>query len=303
MKLTRAWIITLSLIIGCILSPLAKGGDETTIKGFITRRTAESITVRSMDTNIESTILLTDDTKVQEPEGLFRHKEMSMSVLIPGLIVDVKGMLNEQGQLVARVVSFSARDLKTAHAFQSGLVTTGEAVEANKQGIVANRQAIATNRQGIEANRQAIGTAEDEIAANQAEVQKRFSNLSEYDAKANVVLNDFRVGKSELSESDKAALMQLAQDAKQLKGYLIQVKGFCDSTGSAAQNQELSRDRAEAVIAYLEQEAKVPMRYILAPGAMGTVDPVASNESAAGRAENRRVEVTVLLNRGVTGNQ
>jgi OOP family OmpA-OmpF porin len=84
---------------------------------------------------------------------------------------------------------------------------------------------------------------------------------------------------------------------------MIQVKGFCDSTGSAAQNQELSRDRAEAVIEYLEQEASVPMRYILAPGAMGTVEPVASNETAAGRAENRRVEVTVLLNRGVAGDQ
>ena len=96
--------------------------------------------------------------------------------------------------------------------------------------------------------------------------------------------------------------MELAQNAKQLKGYLIQVQGFCDSTGTAELNQELSRDRAEAVIAYLEQQADVPMRHILAPGAMSTVNPVASNQTAAGRAKNRRVEVTVLINRALASN-
>ena len=86
-------------------------GDETTIKGFITQRTGESITVRALDSPANVAILLTDDTKVQEPEGLFRHKSVAMSVLIPGLIVEVKGTNNNEGQLVARVVSFSARDL------------------------------------------------------------------------------------------------------------------------------------------------------------------------------------------------
>jgi OmpA-OmpF porin, OOP family len=60
-------------------------------------------------------------------------------------------------------------------------------------------------------------------------------------------------------------------------------------------NQQLSMERAQAVIAYLIQDCKVPVRHIIAPGAIGTADPATSNETASGRAENRRVEVNVLV--------
>jgi len=59
--------------------------------------------------------------------------------------------------------------------------------------------------------------------------------------------------------------------------------------------------RAQAVIAYLIQDCKIPVRHVIAPGAMGTADPAATNETAQGRAENRRVEVKVLVNKGLTG--
>jgi OOP family OmpA-OmpF porin len=293
MQPTRTWIIAFTLVVCCMFWALAYGADETTVKGYITGRTGETLTVRGMDST-NTTVLLTDDTKVQEPEGAFRHKEMSMSALVPGLAIEVKGTANENGQLIAKTVRFSSSALKTASAIQAGLMPTEQAVEANKQSITANEQTIAANERSTEANKQ-------QIAVNQAEVQKRFSELSEYETKGDLVISDFPPGKFVLSQKDKAALMQLAQKAMKLEGYLIQVKGFCDSTGTAAQNQALSRDRAEAVIEYLEQQANVPIRHILAPGAMSTVEPVASNETAAGRAENRRVEVKVLLNRGIAG--
>jgi flagellar motor protein MotB len=64
-------------------------------------------------------------------------------------------------------------------------------------------------------------------------------------------------------------------------------------------NQKLSMERAQNVIAFLLQTCNVPVRHIVAPGAMGEAQAVATNETSAGRAENRRVEVKVLSNKGL----
>jgi outer membrane protein OmpA-like peptidoglycan-associated protein len=82
---------------------------------------------------------------------------------------------------------------------------------------------------------------------------------------------------------------------------MIEVKGFADSTGSLVSNQQLSKERAQAVVAYLLQDCRVPVKNIVAPGAMSETHPVASNETAFGRAENRRVELRVLVNKGLSG--
>ena len=112
----------------------------------------------------------------------------------------------------------------------------------------------------------------------------------------------FRSGSAELSKESTEALQQLAQSATGLTGYIIEVTGFADSTGSATINTKLSGQRAQAVVSYLFQQCSVPMRHIVAPGAMGEYGAVASNETKEGRAENRRVEVKVLVNKGIAGN-
>jgi outer membrane protein OmpA-like peptidoglycan-associated protein len=132
------------------------------------------------------------------------------------------------------------------------------------------------------------------------ETSKRFSELSEYDTKDQLDVH-FASGSTKVSAADEQALSKLAHGAVNLTGYIIQVKGFADSSGNAAMNQKLSMERAQSVIAYLIQNCNVPVRHIVAPGAMGEATPVASNETSTGRAENRRVEVKVLLNKGLSG--
>jgi outer membrane protein OmpA-like peptidoglycan-associated protein len=211
--------------------------------------------------------------------------------------------------VVAKTINFNSDDLETAEAIQAGLTPTKQAVATNQQNIAANKQATQTNAQGIAANqvqtaanKQQIANNQEQIDANQQEIQattKRFDDLTDYENKGQATVN-FAVGSATISASDKASLKQLAQSATGLTGYIIEVKGYADSSGNAAMNQNLSMERAQEVIAFLLQDCNVPVRHIVAPGAMGTADPAASNETASGRAENRRVDVKVLVNKGLS---
>jgi len=171
---------------------------------------------------------------------------------------------------------------------------------ANVQSIARGKAAIVANRQEIEANQQRIAANQQQIVFVAQETKKRFSELTDWEVKTegNVL---FAVGSYALSEDYKQALSAFAQEALKLKGYVIEVKGFADSRGSMADNQILSKQRAEAVVAYLLQECGVPVKNIVAPGAMSETNPSASNESATGRAENRRVTLRILQSKGIAG--
>ncbi len=291
---TRQLIVVFVVAACCMAWVSAYGSDETKVQGLVTGRTSDNMTVRASD-GTTTTVVLTDDTKVQVPKGLgLRKKKVSWTELIPGLRVEVKGTTNPTGQLVAKQVQFSKKDLQTANMIQAGLEPTSQRVGENEQNIATNKQAIATNQQEASAN-------QAKIDANEQAVDTRFKDLTDYDVKKDLVIN-FAVGSSTLSQGDKTSLSELTSSTKGLQGYLIQVKGFADSSGNPAYNQTLSRDRAESVIDYLMQDGKVSPRHILAPGAMGVAQPVASNETPAGRTENRRVEVKVLLNKGLQPN-
>lgn len=281
---TVGWFIASTLVLCLLFSAVALAQETTQFKGLVTARSADTMTVQSSD-GTNHTVILTDDTKVRMPKGLgLRHKEVAWTSLIPGLAVSVKGKQNPEGHFEATQVDFTKDSLQTASMIQAGLKPTQGQVEANQQNISENRENIEGNKQ--------------QIAKNQQDSNDRFSSLADYDVK-NQMKVYFKVGSSDLSDQDKAALTQLAAQALKLQGYLIEVKGFADSTGNAAMNQSLSKSRAEAVINHLLQNCNVPPRHILAPGAMGISNPVASNETQQGRANNRRVEVTVMTNKGV----
>jgi OOP family OmpA-OmpF porin len=225
---------------------------------------------------------------------------MSAAALIPGLKVSVDGTSQDATHVLAKSITFDKDDLQTAEMIQAGLNPTEQKVSANQQNIAENKQNIDANKQGIEANQQNIAANKTTIDANAAETSKRFSELSEYDTKDQLDIR-FASGSTTVSPADQEALKKLAHNAVNMTGYIIQVKGFADSSGNPAMNQKLSMDRAQNVIAFLLQNCNVPVRHIIAPGAMGEAAPVASNETAAGRAENRRVEVKVLINKGLAG--
>jgi outer membrane protein OmpA-like peptidoglycan-associated protein len=285
-------------------------GDKAQVKGMIVTRTGETLIVNGPDGKI--TVVLTDATRTKDDVGLFGldKKEMSSVVLIPGVKLKVDGVSDDQGRVVAKTITVDGDDLETAEMIQSGLHPTAEQVAANVQTlsehdakIETNKVQLAAHREYIENNKQNIASNKQQIDQNIKDIQEntdRFMALSEYDVKGQATVK-FKVGSAKVAPEDEEQLKQLAQTATGLKGYIVEVIGYTDSTGNAAMNTKLSENRAQAVVTYLVQQGSVPVRHIVAPGAMGEYGAAAPNETKDGRAENRRVEVKVLVNKGIAG--
>jgi OmpA-OmpF porin, OOP family len=262
-------------------------GQDTKIEGLITARNGAEMTVKTASGDF--VVALTDSTEVKEKEGKFglRKKQAAVMGLIPGLKVEVQGVPRPTGGVTATSVSFSAKDLAAAQAIQAGLNPTEQQLKATTGDVAANKAAIQGNQQQIAKN-----------TSDEANLAKRFGELGDYDVKHEATVF-FDAGKAAVSATGKQDLDSLAKQAKALTGYLLEVEGFADSSGNPVLNEKLSLERSQAVVDYLTEYGGISPLHLLAPGAMGTTQPVASNETAAGRAENRRVVVKVLVNRGL----
>ena len=302
--------VTLMTLLSVLSLAAFGASDEKEVKGMITSRSGETLIVKSGVGT--TTVVLTDNTRTKDDRGLFglEKQEMSSVVLIPGLKVDIDGVSDDQGRVVAKTITVDGDDLETAEMIQSGLHPTAQQVAANMQAIEAHQGQLAAHdvqlaaqKENIETNQQNIAANKQQIEANIKDIEvntQRFTALSEYDVRRQATVN-FEVGSTKISVKDQIELKELANTATSLKGYIIEVTGYADSTGDAAMNTKLSEDRAKAVVTYLMQNGEVPVRHIVAPGAMGEYGSAAPNETEAGRAENRRVEVKVLVNKGIAG--
>jgi OmpA-OmpF porin, OOP family len=277
-------VLTTLLILG--VATLA-AQESTKLKGLIVARDGANMVVKSDTGN--TTVTLSDDTKVEAVKGKFglRRKTLELTDLVPGLPVEVQGV-QKGSEFTASNVKFKADDLKTALQIQAGVNPTEQQLQSTQKQVEANQQSI-------QANQHSVQNVQDEQAA----LSKRFGELGDYDVKGQTTAY-FAVNSTELSEEAKQQLKELAANAVKMSGYMIQVAGYTDSSGSAAYNQELSDRRAESVVHFLQQECKVPLYRVLAPAAMGESDPISSNETKQGMNKNRRVEVKILVNRGTT---
>src|SRR5215467_7597899 len=168
----RALVASLSVILLAAASAFA-GDEKAEVKGMITARNGDTMTVKSGEST--TTVVITDDTKTRDKTGLFGlgRKYFSSSVLIPGLKVDVDGTPDDQGRVVATTVTVDGDDLETAQMIQSGLHPTAEqvaanvkAIETNKQGVAANKVELASQKESIETNQQNIAANQEKIAQN-----------------------------------------------------------------------------------------------------------------------------------------
>ena len=219
-----------------------------------------------------------------------------MAALIPGLEVKVEGTYNDQNQLVAKSVSFKGNDLEQAEKIEAGMHEVR--VQAQQNQTELEKQNIALEKQNI-----ALQQQQQQITANKAAIDAavaRFGQLDDYYILDEVTVY-FGNGKVDVDPSYIPKLLALAEKAKTINGYVIEAKGYASAVGSVALNQQLSEDRANAVVNILIQQGHIPLTRMLAPGAMGESHQVGNDTTAEGQRENRRVVVRVLQNKAIAG--
>jgi OmpA-OmpF porin, OOP family len=303
------FIIFLSLVLVALSGAVASA--QTKLEGLITGRSGAIIILKTADSP-KVIVLLTDGTDVAQVVGALkaRKKEMSMAALIPGLPIQVEGKYDAQNQLVADKIRFKGNDLEQAQAIQAGLAETEKQAKQNREelekqnaALKEQQQKIATNQASIAANQEKIAANQTSIAANQEKIAAaiaRFGQLDDYYILDEVTVY-FGNGAVTVDPKYNPQLVALAEKAKTINGYMVQVKGYASASGSVTLNQKLSEDRANNVAKILLQQGRVPLTNMLAPAAMGESRQVGKDKTAETESENRRVVVRVLQNKGIAG--
>jgi outer membrane protein OmpA-like peptidoglycan-associated protein len=296
-RLGSASILAFSMIVFAFCTLAFADDYEIKTRGLIKTRSGPTLLLQTSE-NTNLVVLLDDDTRVSRAEGVFKGhgREMTMTVLIPGLEVKVEGFYNDRHQLVARSVKFKNSDLKRAQSIQAGLHESQEELKkqqaelrAHQEALQAQQAQLAEQKAKIDANKQAIQAA---VA--------RFGQLDDYYIFDEVTVY-FGNGKTNVDPQYVPQLLALAAKAKSIEGYIVEVTGYASSQGSTALNQQLSEDRADNVTDVLLQQGHVPLARLLAPGAMGESHQIGNSNNRKAQAANRRVTVRVLQNKAIAG--
>jgi len=251
-----------------VVNGVRTAGPE--IKGVISARNGDKMKVTSTD-GTNTIVAFNDATQIKAAGGLLgiNRRKLAPDALLNGLPVTIKtvqvGDRQSDDSLVATQISFRNTDLKTATMIRNG---TSQRFE---------EQAAATES-----------------------LRGRMGDIDKYNIKSTTNVH-FDTGKAVLSAEDKAALCSTANQAQATENALMLVVGYTDSTGGDDFNQELSEKRAARVINYLQQACGWKPYRMLTPTGMAKADPLASNDTPEGKAQNRRVAVNILVSKSVDG--
>lgn len=243
-------------------APVVKGPE---VKGVITARNDDKMKVTSAD-GTSTVIAITENTRIRSGGGLFGggRNQLGAAALLNGLPVTVKTLQSDTG-LIASQISFKSGDYKTAMMIRNGTAQQFE----------------------------------EQTAATEA-LRGRMADIDKYNIRGTTNVF-FDTGKWALSDQARSDLCTAASQAEATNNALILVVGYTDSVGSEDYNQVLSERRANSVINHLQQKCRWQPYRMLTPTGMAESDPLASNDTPEGKAQNRRVSVNILVSKSVDG--
>ncbi|MGH9899301.1 MAG: OmpA family protein [Pyrinomonadaceae bacterium] len=286
-----------------------QSGQKMKIQGVVVNRNADTFTVRD-DNGVDTVVALNDVTRVIEKKGnpFRRARNYATTGIVRGLSVEVEGTGDSSGNLVAKSVRFSDTEFKVARSIDSrvnpveGRVGSAEGridqVEQNAQRLSGQLDELTAVSNAARGGAKAAQDTADSAVAGVNATNERISALDDYDAQKILSVN-FRSGSAVLSKDAKAQLDEFAGQLNATKGFMVEIRGFADSRGNTNFNRSLSQRRADAVVRYFAENHNVPLRRIITPFGYGEAQPVAENASRDGRAQNRRVEVKLLVSKGL----
>jgi outer membrane protein OmpA-like peptidoglycan-associated protein len=286
-------------------------GQKAKLKGAIVRRDADSFVVQDDLTGAQTTVLLNDRTSVKTKGGfLGGGTKYALTAVGRGLHVEVEGRGDASGNLVADKVRFTDADLRAARTLEAnivpveGRVGTAEGrigeVEQNAQRMSGQLDELAAVSNAAAGGAVAAQEQADRAVQGVQVANERINSIDDYTPEQSIKVN-FKLRSAALTPEAKTSLDEVAAFAKNARGFVIEVTGFAYESKDANVNRRLSEQRAESVVRYLVENHNIPIRRILTPFGYGAKNPLNENKTRDERAENRRAEIRVLVNRGLNG--
>jgi outer membrane protein OmpA-like peptidoglycan-associated protein len=283
-------------------------GENATVTGAILSRDGDLIRILDKKSSEIVVVNISDDTKIERKQHrvvFFRHTDMDVTAMVPGLTIHAEGLGNSKGQLDAAKIVFTPDSFAVEVAQEQQVVANKETAQKAQstadQGFSAASSAEVSAEQAQDSADQATLRAQaaddlaNEDAAAAAMLNRLVSDLDDYKNEFEVDVF-FPKGSADLDETAIHDLANLADIAKSLNGYMIEIAGYSSNTLSTEADRKLSEERAAAVAGYF-REKNIPLRRILVPVGFGSTQPVASNRDPQGRELNRRVDIKVLVNK------
>ena len=280
-------------------------GAKYKIKGAVVTKDDDHTFVVRDATGGDTRVIIAPEASIKTNGGWFSGGDrIAASQIVRGLYLEAEGRGDNSGNLAATKVRFDKDDFRVAQSIDTR-VTPAEArltaAEENAQRVSGQIDELMAISNAARGGAKAAQDSADAAIAGVNATNKRISDIDDYVVQSTQTVN-FRVNSAVLSPEAKMMLDEVAAASAPLKGYFIEITGFASAEGSTAHNKTLSQRRAKAVIDYLIENHNVPLRRIGQSYGFGELQAVADNTTREGREANRRVEVKLLVSRGMNQN-
>ncbi len=303
-------VLALSLAIGVVgvfaqntQLRTAVTGQKYKIKGVVVAKEDSNTFIVRDTVGVDTKVVITPNASIKN-NAFFGGDRYPVTALVRGLNMEVEGLGDSSGAVSVNKVRFDKSNLLTAQSIDARVAPAEDrltAAEQNAQRVSGQIDELMAISNAAKGGAKAAQDTADAAVAGVNATNKRITDLDDFIVQSTATVN-FKVNSAVLSPESKASLDQVATAAMSLKGYVIEVTGFASAEGSTKTNKTLSDRRAQAVKDYLIETHNIPLRRMSTSYGFGELQAVADNTTREGREQNRRVEVKLMVSRGINQN-